>query len=60
MLLDYLGHEVNLSLSVISLRLYSFHLDHKLVTLDLLTVSKAINLLVNRPLNITYVLESSL
>ena len=56
MLLDYLGHEVNLSLSVISLRLYSFHLDHKLVTLDLLTVSKAINLLVNRPLNITYVL----
>ena len=60
MLLDYLGHEVNLSLSVISLRLDSFHLDHKLVTLDLLTVSKAINLLVNRPLNITYVLESSL
>lgn len=56
MLLDYLGHEVNLSLSVISLRLDSFHLDHKLVTLDLLTVSKAINLLVNRPLNITYVL----
>ena len=56
MLLDYLGHEVNLSPSVISLRLDSFHLDHKLVTLDLLTVSKAINLLVNRPLNITYVL----
>jgi len=56
MLLNNLCHEVNLSLSVICLSLYRFHLDHKLLTLSLLTVSKAINLLVNRPLNITYVL----